>query len=307
MEILRVPPYPIVTTWNLPDANYDYIVYVEDLVDHSIEETTITSDANGVVTYEIPIVKVEFDREFLIRFYDEEHEHIIYEEGLSIIRPYVNPASLGETKSEIAEYKMYEVIARSIIDTFINDGFYNHKSILQAQGNGTDYMPVWRMANRVLKVYENNVLIYDIDADPADNLYNFSITLDNSAIQKTTNLEYNRISQTIPGLSLPVSRGDIMYNYERPDGGAFRSGYDYLFVLDEGFRALPPDVVRATTILINDIKCGKLDYFQRGVSSYDTDQFKLQFDKLILSGTGNLIVDKMLEKYTRGILKLGVL
>ena len=307
MEILRVPPYPIVTTWNLPDAGYDYIVYVEDLIDHSIEETTITSDGNGVVTYEIPISKVEFDREFLIRFYDSEHQHIIYEEGLSIIRPYVNPESLGTTKSEIAEYKMYEVIARSIIDTFINDGFYNHKSILQAQGNGADYMPVWRMANRVLKVYENNVLIYDIDADPADNMYNFSITLDNSAIQKTTNLEYNRISQTLPGLSLPISRGDTMYSFERPDGGAFRTGYDYLFVLDEGFRALPPDVVRATTILINDIKCGKLDYFQRGVSSYDTDQFKLQFEKVILSGTGNLLVDKMLEKYTRGILKIGVL
>ena len=390
MEILRVPPYPIITKWNLPDANYEYIVYVEDLVDHSIEETRITSDENGLVIYQLPLAKIDFDREFLIRFYDAEHQHIIYEEGLSIIRPYVNPASLGETKSEIAEYKMYEVIARSIIDTFINDGFYNHKSILQAQGNGADYMPVWRMANRVLKVYENNVLIYngqdmevpladfyDSTFDPSVDIgftvpntslpnysvgdqvyinlpnhylsgtyivteaidaynfrinvkysqidtdisftqgelgtalrvwpYSFGITLDNSAIQKTTNAEYNRISQTLPDLGLPVSRGDIMYNYERRDGGAFKSGYDYLFVLDEGFRVIPPDVVRATTMLINDIKCGKLDYFQRGVSSYDTDQFKLQFDKVILNGTGNLIVDKMLDKYTRGILKLGVL
>jgi len=49
MEVMRVPPYPLVTTWTLPDANYDYIVYVEDLVDHSIEETTITSDAPGKV------------------------------------------------------------------------------------------------------------------------------------------------------------------------------------------------------------------------------------------------------------------
>jgi hypothetical protein len=79
MEILRVPPYPITTTWDLPDANYDYIVYVEDLVDHSIEETTITSSSTGVVTYTLPASKVQFDRQFLIRFYDTEHEHIIYE------------------------------------------------------------------------------------------------------------------------------------------------------------------------------------------------------------------------------------
>ena len=307
MQVMRVPPYPLVTTWNLPDANYDYIVYVEDLVDHSIEETTITSDANGKLVYQLPISKVEFDREFLIRFYDVEHEHIIYEDNLSVVRPYVNASDLGETASEIKEYKMYEVIARSLIDTFINDGFYNHKSILQAQGNGLDYMPVWRMANRVLKVYENNVLIYDKDAaDPTTNLYNFSITLDNSAIQKTTNTEYNRLTQTLPDSSLPISRGDLMFD-QRRDGGVFTQGYDYLFVLDEGFRALPPDVVRATTMLINDLKCGNLDYAKKYISSYDTDQFTIKFDAKAFEGTGNMIVDKMLEKYNRGILKVAVI
>jgi hypothetical protein len=308
MQVLRVPPYPITTTWNLPSANYDYIVYVEDLIDHSIEETTITSDANGVVLYELPLTKVEFDREFLIRFYDAEHQHIIYEDNLSVLRPYVNPLDLGTTASEIKEYAMYEVIARSIIDTYINDGFYNHKSILQSQGNGLDYMPVWRMANRVLKVYENNILIYDKDAeDPTTNLYNFSITLDNSAIQKTSNTEYNRLTQTFPDQTLPISRGDVQYGYERRSGGVFSIGSDYLFVLDEGFRALPTDVVNATTILINDIKCGKLDYYQRYISQYDTDQFTVKFDASQIKGTGNLMVDKMLDKYTRGILKIGVI
>jgi hypothetical protein len=390
MEVMRVPPYPIVTTWNLPDANYGYIVYVEDLVDHSIEETVITSDANGIVLYQLPLTKVDFDREFLIRFYDAEHQHILYEDSLNVIRPYVNPANLGETASEIKEYKMYEVIARSIIDTYINDGFYNHKSIVQAQGTGTDYMPIWRMANRVLKVYENNILIYNgqdvtvplysfyddtfngntdigfnvattampnyvvgdqvsislplhgisgtyiiTEAIDAYNFrinlkyssidttisytnnqlgtalrvwpYAFSVTLDNSAIQKVATTEYNRISQTLPDLSLPISRGDIQFPYERPDGGAFRLGYDYLFVLDEGFRVIPPDVERATTILINDIKCGKLDYYQRYVSEYDTDQFTIKFDGAQINGTGNLMVDKMLDKYTRGILKIGVI
>lgn len=307
MEILRVPPYPLTATWTLPDADYDYIVYIEDLIDHSIEEETITSDENGVVTYTIPITKVQFDRQFLIRFYDEEHEHIIYEENLDIVRPYVNPADLGTTASEIKEFKMYELIARSIIDTYTNNGFYNHKSILMAQGNGLDYMPIWRDANRVLKVYENNVLIYDVDAeDPATNVYNFSVTLDNSAIQKVSNEEYNRLSATEPGQTLPISRGDIMFE-ERRSGGAFHSGYDYLFVLDEGFRAIPPDVANATTMLINDLKCGNLDYYKKYVTSYNTDQFRIQFDKKIMDGTGNFIVDKMLEKYTKTILKIGAL
>lgn len=302
MEILRVPPYPISTTWNLPDSNYEYIVYVEDLVDHSIEKTPIMSDQNGVVIYTLPAVKVQFDRQFLIRFYDTEEEHIIYESNLDIVRPYANPNNLGTTASEIAEYKKWELVARSIIDTYTGIGFYNHKSILQIQGNGLDYMPVWRDANRVLKVYENNVLIYDIDT-PETNMFDYKVTLDNSAIVKVFTGETNLISTAIP--FLPISRGD--YVYDNRNYGTFTKGSDYLFVLDEGFRAIPPDVERAAEMLIDDLKCGRLDYYQRYVTSYNTDQFRIQFDKSILEGTGNVIVDKILDKYMKSITKVGVL
>lgn len=304
MEILRVPPYPLTTTWNLPDANYEYIVYLEDLIDHTTEETTIESDSNGVVVYELPLSKVQYDRNFLIRFYDAEHEHIISESNLDVIRPYTNPNDLGVTATEIKDFKKWELIARSLIDTYTGVGFYNHKSILQVVGNGLDYMPVWRDANRILKVYENNVLVYDVDAvDPADNVYEFKVTLDNSAIIKIFPDEINMIESTRP--IYPGSRGELW-----PEGGrqvTFPNGYDYLFVLDEGYRAIPADIQYATEMLIDDLKCGKLDYYQRYVTSYNTDQFRIQFDKSVLNGTGNVIVDKILDKYMKSITKVGVL
>jgi hypothetical protein len=374
MEILRVPPYPITTTWNLPDNNYDYIVYVEDLVDHSIEETTVTSSSTGVVTYVLPVAKVQFDRQFLIRFYDQEHEHIILESNLDIVRPYVDPNTLGVTASEISDYKKWELIARSLIDTHTGIGFYNHKSILQVQGNGLDYMPVWRDANRVLKVYENNAMIYngedvaisitdfattgtdtvietasahgfsvgdsitlagftDTDynttysvaevvsttefriattVEPTLNgaetvkrvwAYTFKVTLDNSAIVKEFTGYTNIITTNYP--RLPIARGD--YAYDESNYGTFVNGADYLFVLDEGFRAIPPDVERAAAMLIDDLKCGRLDYYQKYVTTYNTDQYRIQFDKKMLEGTGNLIVDKILDKYMKSITKVGVL
>ena len=302
MEILRVPPYPLTTTWSLPDANYSYILYVEDLVDHSIEEVTITSDSSGIVNYTLPLTKVQFDRRFLVRFYDAEHEHIIYEENLDIIRPYTDPSKLGETASEKALYKTYELIARSLIDTYMGDGFYNHKSIYQVVGNGLDYLPVWKDANRVLKVYENNVLIFDIDT-PETNVYTFRVTLDNSAIVKEWTGNANLI--TSQAISLPMAQGD--YVYDARNYGTFGKGRDYLFVLDEGYRAIPPDVEAATKMLIEDIKCGKLDYYEKYVASYDSTQFKIQFDKSMLEGTGNMVVDKILDKYKKSIVKVGVL
>lgn len=302
MEVLRLPPYPLTTTWTLPIPNYDYIQYIEDLVDHSVEETEVTSDANGVVEYELPLEKVQFDRKFLIRFYDTEHEHILLESNLDVIRPYVDPASLGTTASEIKEYKMLEMVARSIIDTHVSDGFYNHKQIIQAVGQGTDYFPLWVDTYKVLKAYENNVLVYDVDT-PDENIYNYAITLDNTSIHRVVNEEFNSAEQA--GSNFPIGRGDLgYYGYQSV---TFPQGYDYTFIVDTGYKTVPADVEYATTLLIEDLKCGKLDYYKRYITSYNTDQFRLQFDKSSFSGTGNLIVDKILDKYSNLITKPGII
>lgn len=299
---MRVPPYPITTTWNLPYANYNYIQYVEDLVDHSVVETEVTSDANGIVEYILPLEKVQYDRKFYIKFYDAEHIHTLYEENLDIIRPYVNANKLASTASEITEYRMLELVSRSIIDTIIPNGFYNHKQIIQAVGQGSDYFPLWYDTNKILKVYENNILVYDVDT-PESNEFEYVITLDNSAIQRTVSGLYNRAEQSFP--NLPVGRGDLGY-YGRAFV-AFPEGYDYTFVIDSGYKTIPSDVEYATQVLMEDIKCGKLDYYKRYVTAYNTDQFRIQFDKSVLDGTGNMLVDKILDKYSNTILKPGII
>lgn len=306
MEVLRVPPYPLTTTWDVPIANYEYVVYVEDLVDHSVEKTNLTSSANSKITYELPLTKVQFDRDFLIRFYDTEEEHILVESNLTITRPYVNPMEMGTTATEINEYQMYELIARSIIDTYVGDGFYNHKLVINTSGNGADYFPIWHDANKVLKVYENDLLVYDIDNE-SDYDYKYKILLDNSAIYRTENStegeERNRTENNITKIA--TAHGDLGYVAYAPTD--FPKGADYTFILDVGYRAVPADVEVATKMLIEDIKCGKLDYYKRYISAYNTDQFRIQFDKGMMSGTGNLLVDKILEKYIKSITKPGVL
>jgi hypothetical protein len=80
------------------------------------------------------------------------------------------------------------------------------------------------------------------------------------------------------------------------------------FILETGYKVVPLDIKEATLMLIDDIRCGKLDYYKRYVTSYNTDQFKLQFHKTILDGTGNLLVDKILSKYIADSrVKIGVL
>lgn len=301
MEVLRVPPYPIVTVWDVSLPNTDYTIYIEDLVDHSVENISVTSNQKSQIEYTLPRSRILFDREFLFRVYTTSGE-IEIDDNLTIFRPYVDPNILGTTATEIAEYKQLELVSRSVIDTIIQDGFYNTKKIIQTTGQGVDYFPVWKYVNKILKVYENNVLVYDVDT-PESNAYQYVITLDNSAIQRVIADPYNRAEQMPPNMI--VARGDLgYYGYQSV---AFPAGYDYTFIVDAGYKAIPADVEYATKLLIEDFKCGKLDYYKRYVTAYNTDQFRIQFDKSLLQGTGNLVVDTILDKYSNNILKPGLI
>jgi hypothetical protein len=302
MDILRVPTYPKLTTWEVPDNNADYTIYVEDLVDHEMVSSNVVSTVNSKVTYNFSQSDLLLDRKFLFQILDED-ENIVVEDVVDFVRPYVNPNSLGSTASEITEYTQLEMVARSIIDTIIQDGFYNSKMIVQGVGQGSDYFNVWKKFNKVLKVYENNILIFDFET-PDDNFYAFNITGDNSAIQRVSESTYNRVEQG--SIILPASAGDLG-SVGTGRVVDFPRGYDYIFLLDAGYKTVPVDIEYATKLLIEDLKCGKLDYYKRYVTSYNTDQYKIQFDKTVLNGTGNMIVDKILDKYRNNISRPGVI
>jgi hypothetical protein len=309
MEILRVPPYPIVTTWDVPDANHAYTIYVEDVVDHSFEIVDVTSNANAQVVYTLPRAKVQFDRDFFFRIHDIDiNGEIVVDDNLTVYRPYVDFTKMGLTPSEIEEYKRWEIIARSIIDAYLQndsatgEGFYNHKLVVQTVGQGTDYIPMWHNPKKILKAYENNVLVYDSET-PNNNYYTYTITADNSAIQRFETGTYNRLEQR--PAQLPTGAGDLGF-YGRV-GAAFPRGADYTFILDVGYKAVPPDVEIGTKMLIEDLRCGDNDYFRRFVTQYSTDQFNIKFAPQFLEGTGNLIVDKILDGYKGNVIKPGIL
>lgn len=385
MEVLRVPPYPIQTTWSVPEADSAYTIYVEDVVDHSVETLQVTSDSEARVTYSLPRSKVQYDRDFVFRIYENDLlGEIVVDSNLTIYRPYVDPSTLATTASEVAEYKRWEIIARSIIDSYLGndsangEGFYNHKLIVQTVGQGNDYIPMWHNPKKILKVYENNVLVYNgedvslpvvdtassapagltlIETSVAHNLVagdfvtlagfeptemngrfevdlvldstsfqikknshdivvtqlgtvqrywarSYVISADNSAIIRLESGVYNRSEQA--PLQLPSGIGDLNY-YGYLKGIAFPRGTDYTFILDVGYKAVPPDIEIATTMLIEDLKCGNNDYYKRFVTQYSTDQFDIKFSPAFLGGTGNLIVDKILDGYKGNVIKPGII
>lgn len=298
MEILRVSPYAEVPVNFVIPAGItesDITVTITDMADLSIS-TSLFTESSSEETIEISLPG-KYDSSYRVEITKDlgtEEEAILQDETYEIVRPYVDPSTKASTASEIATYAINEEIARAVIDSIIPDGFYYRKKVLNFTGTGSDYLPIWDDVKKVLTVYENNKLVEDRQ---------YEVTSDKTAIVEKSTDNINR-AESAP-LVLPAASSDSLdpqFIYR-----GFGKTWDYRITVEHGYTIVPSDIVRATEMLIHDIECGKLDYYKRFISSYNTDQFRIQFDKGLFEGTGNIIVDKILSKYAKSITKIGVL
>ena len=292
MQILRVPPYDLSVTLDVSSASVVYDYTVVDMADSSEVIGVATSSALKKVV--IPLSS-KYDTQYKITV-DGEDTYV------DVVRPYVDPNEHGSTASEISTYAQNEELARAIIDSVCDVEFYYKKRVVETTGLGLDYLPIWIDAKKVIKVYENNVLLYDA-SDIENSVSAFEIIADGSAVTMTYSDAINR--DEAARILLPASPTDIAELDYSARG--FPKGWDYRIIFEVGYHKVPQDIKRATELLIHDIECGKLDYYKRYIGSYNTDQFRIQFDKALFAGTGNLIVDKILDKYRKPIEFVGVL
>ena len=320
MDILRTAPYPITIEFDVPDPNTEYILLFEDSVTNLDLTVNATSDSNSKITYDLNGFFVDYDGSYPVTIYEDnsgEYGEIVVQDNLNIKRPYVDPASIAPSGEE-ANYVKYEKLARAIIDEIVFRGFYYERNVLETVGQGTDYMPLWDKTHKILKAYENTELVWDTDVTPsATKDANYHITRDKTAITKSllnAAGEQNRHESKQAAVNLSLS--DSFNLYDTSDsanvasvktGVMFPEGWDYIFLLETGYKVVPSDIKQAAEMLIDDIACGQLDYYQRYVTSFSTDQYNMKSDKRMLDGTGNLLVDKILERYRVDIERPGVL
>lgn len=328
MQLLRISPYPLSITYDVPEANTDYILVINEGTRNVNDVTaTVTSSASSKITYELPELFHTYDESYSVTVYeavyvtgseDPEEGDIVVEDNLEILRPYVDPSTLGTTASEISQYTQYEGLARTIIDSIVPKGFYYERSWYELVGNNNDFIPLWDRTYKILKAYENNELVWDSSLEnPAIGDWNYLITKDKTSIIKDWVQPQNSSIRFVGDpVGVPLGYSDSLYLHDSPDGGntlaivpgvTFPMGWNYLFQVETGYKVVPYDIKDATLMLIEDIKCGKLDYYKRSVLKYSTDQYRIEIDKGSLEGTGNILVDKILNKYITNVGKPGVL
>lgn len=330
MIVLRLPPFPIDIKYDVPEADTDYLFTIENSILNLNVSETITSDLDSQITFTLTGDFIKYDDDYSVQIYeineDEDAEqHIVVEDNLTVIRPYVNPNTLGVTATEIAEATYNERLARAIIDSLIGTKFTFEKKILEVVGQGTDYLPVWKPIYSVNQVYENGRLVYDITDTvdgPALDGYNYIVTKDETSIVKVPvdydsnetkdraerkPLKYRDAGSDSFYAYAPYENYDNMWTNTRNQPAAFPEGFDYVIDYDSGYKVIPGDIRDAMNLLIDDIKCGKMEHYKTYISEYQTDQFRLKYDPSKFSGTGNILVDIIIDKYITNVKTPGFL
>jgi hypothetical protein len=318
MNILRQTPFPLSVSYDGLTPSTDYALEIYD--DHTELELsiTLTSDSNGVVSYELPTTFEKYDETYSLYIYsldvEDEPDETVVMDNLYIYRPYINPLLLGDPGCDSEEYLNLERTARQIIDTMVG-GFYYTRGEIETTGLGADYLPLSKRTNKINAVYENNVKVYD-RVTPITGQYSYMLSPDKTAMTIGVDGSYNR--QQSKTVSIPVGASDSFMLYgddydqilaltEIKGPSIFPKDWDYTVYGDFGWPVVPQDIKDAARMLMDDMKCGRLSYIQKYVTEYQTDQFRVKYSDLSLRGTGNLLVDRILQNYSIPIYRLGVL
>ena len=319
MIILRQIPFPITLEYSGLSASTDYSLQIYDDKSVLFYSYDVTSNGDGEISQELDRYFEKFDAEYVVYVYsldgDGEPEDTVIIDSLTIKRPYVNPYLLGDTTEEDNDAVYNERIARAIIDN-ITGGFYYKDSTIELVGLGGDYLAMPERINRINYVYKNNMKVYDRFVSASVVQDEYIITPDHTAITIRQEGLYNR-SQSKP-VDLPLAASDSFNLYNDSDDpiaaltkvrefDLFPQDYDYTVTGEFGYPVVPLDIQEATKMLIEDLRCNRMSYVNKYVSDYRTDQFTIKYNELAWRGTGNRIVDQILQGYTTNFYKIGVL
>jgi hypothetical protein len=337
MEINRLKPFPLVFACSDVDASTDYVIAIMNKFAEDLVEIYVTSDSQGNITTNLPDYFSRYDAEYVVEIYVKAGEvngiatrgDLVWTDTLTIMRPYVDPRTIADTPDDVADAAMYESISRSLINS-ITGGFMYTREVVETTGLGADYLAIPFRINKIVRVYENDVIVYDTEpSDPNTwtNTREYIISPDKTSItvyMPTAN-GINRL-QSRPVMN-PRGASDSFTLYNTNDSpnfsdaiydtktfvdmaantAMFPESWDYTVIIEAGWPIIPQDIKQATKLLISDMQCNNLPYINSYVTNFKSDQFTVVFDPEAFKDTGNRIVDRILSAYPRPYHRIGVL
>lgn len=178
-----------------------------------------------------------------------------------------------------------EKIARTQINSYTNLNFGRRYGSQEFFGSGSDALQMNERMIDITKVYENDALVIDFTTDPVYNNFGFPVELTQTGfatriVNQYGNIRYdNQVDPTI-------------YLY-----GRFRENNRYKIEGNIGYKYVPQDIKLCAILLAGDYLSRDYEWRNKYLKQVDLAEISFQMHDGAFSGTGNVIVDQILDDY----------
>ena len=208
----------------------------------------------------------------------------------SLVRPYATVSRIKELADISASTTDAEILnaerkARYFLQSHLPMKFNKEKTSVTVYGNNSDVLYLPMRILEIMSVYEDDVLVYDVDSDVND--LDFDIeTSDSKYRVKIINTD------TSPNNILEFPEVVVI-----PQAGVFDKDKRYKVVGVFGYDYVPNAIEQATALLVEDYLCNDWNIRNKAIASMKTDSYQYNYITDFAGGTGNLLVDSLISPW----------
>jgi hypothetical protein len=285
MEILRNKnnvPLGFLTNVNYDEEHTAEVSDTTNNVTYSVEDIVVVQGDGSKSEIILPDIFNKYDLDGSVIMYNSSG-NVVFQSFFASVMPYCDISEVAAKLNLPADdVRQYEKIARYIIDSKTGGFKFVYKSI-ETIGMDTDYLLIGEKIHSLFKLYENAQLVYDVENPGTKPKYflnkNKTAVIREPVFDEENRIHYKKVWK------------------DRYASGEFREDFDYIVEGEFGYVVIPFDITEATGLLINDLACGNNRYLNKYMQSIKMDGFDFKYFDEALFGTGNLIVDNILQKY----------
>lgn len=214
-------------------------------------------------------------------------------EYASLIRPFATASrikSLATIENSItdATLEKNERKARYFLQSHIGIDFTKEYNSMVVYGNNSDILSLPTPLIQLDKIYEDDILIYDMVSSASVNELDFNLeaSLSRTRIKIiNTEDEFERAVQEFPEVHV------------LPYDGVFKKDCQYKITGVWGYQYVPNEIEQATALLVEDYLCNDFNIRNKNISKLSNDSYDLTYASNAGTGTGNLLVDKLISPW----------
>jgi hypothetical protein len=214
-------------------------------------------------------------------------------EYATLIRPFATASRIRtladiENTTTDATLVKNERKARYFLQAHTGTDFTKEYKSLVVYGNNSDILSLPTPLIRLDKIYEDDILIYDMVSTASVNEFDFNLetSLSRTRIKIiNTEDEFERAVQEFPEVHV------------LPYDGVFKKDCQYKITGIWGYQYVPNEIEQATALLVEDYLCNDFNIRNKNISKLSNDSYDLTYASNAGTGTGNLLVDKLISPW----------